>query len=187
MPVYSLDGVNVRGPGANRCWVAPTAVVIGDVEIGEDASLWFGTVARGDLDVIRIGRGTNIQDGAVLHTDPGLPLTIGDNCSIGHLAMVHGCTIGGGSLVGIGAVVLNRAVIGEQCLIGAGALIPEGKTFPPRSLILGSPGKIARQLNDEDVAGIQQTAKNYQQRWKRYVAGLKPQLTIDAAGPTPPQ
>jgi carbonic anhydrase/acetyltransferase-like protein (isoleucine patch superfamily) len=155
--------------------VAPNAVVIGDVELGEDASIWFSAVVRGDLDKIRIGRGSNIQDGAVLHTDPGLPLTLGENCSVGHLAMVHGCTVGRGSLIGIGAIVLNTAVIGEECLVGAGTLIPEGKTYPARSLILGSPGKVVRELADDDVARMQRTANGYQQRWKRYVAGLRTQ------------
>ena len=175
MTLFTLDGVAVRTAGPGKCWVAPNAVVIGNVEIGEDASIWFGAVVRGDLDVIRIGRGCNIQDGAVLHTDPGLPLTLGENCSVGHLAMVHGCTIGRGSLIGIGAIVLNKAVIGEECLVGAGTLVPEGKTFPPRSLILGSPGRVARQITDEDVARMQRTAAGYQARWKRYVKGLEPQ------------
>ena len=175
MALFSLDGVEVATAGPDRCWVAPNAIVIGDVELGEDTSIWFGAVVRGDLDKIRIGRGSNIQDGAVLHTDPGLPLTLGENCSVGHLAMVHGCTVGRGSLIGIGAIVLNGAAIGEECLVGAGALIPEGKTFPPRSLILGSPGKVVRELAADDVARMQRTANGYQQRWKRYVAGLRPQ------------
>ena len=175
MALYSLDGVPVRTPGAGKFWVAPNATVIGTVEIGEDASIWFGAVVRGDLDVIRIGRGCNIQDGAVLHTDPGLPLTLGADCSVGHLAMVHGCTVGHGSLIGIGAIVLNRAEIGEECLIGAGALITVDKKIPPRSLVVGSPGRVVRTLTDEDIARMQRTAQGYQQRWKRYVAGLKPQ------------
>jgi carbonic anhydrase/acetyltransferase-like protein (isoleucine patch superfamily) len=172
MTLYSLDGVAPLTPEDAKFWVAPNAVVVGNVEIGEDASVWFGAVIRGDLDTIRIGAGTNIQDGAVLHADPGMPLTFGANCSVGHLAMVHGCTVGAGSLIGIGAIVLNGANIGEDCLVGAGTLVAEGKTFPPRSLILGSPGRVVRQLTDEDVARLRKTAAGYQQRWKRYVAGL---------------
>lgn len=173
MPLYTLDGIAPRTPGQAKFWVAPNATVIGNVEIGEDASIWFGAVIRGDLDVIRIGRGCNIQDGSVLHTDPGIPLTLAEDVSVGHMAMVHGCTVGRGSLIGIGAIVLNHAVIGEECLVGAGTLIPEGKTYPARSLILGSPGRVARALTDEDVARMRKTAYGYQQRWKRYVEGMK--------------
>ena len=176
MPLYSLDGVTVSTPGAGNFWIAPNAVVLGQVEIGEDASIWFGAVVRGDLDRIRIGAGTNIQDGAVLHTDPGIKLTLGNNCSVGHLAMVHGCTVGDGSLIGIGSIVLNNAEIGAECLIGAGALVPEGKKIPPRSLVVGSPGRVVRELTDEDVQRMAKTAQGYQQRWKRYVAGLSPQV-----------
>ncbi len=172
MALYTLDGVSPRAPSAANYWVAPNAIVIGNVEIGEDASIWFGAVVRGDLDVIRIGAGSNIQDGSVLHTDPGLPLTLGVDCTVGHMAMVHGCTVGGGSLIGIGAIVLNGATIGDECLVGAGTLVPEGKSYPPRSLILGSPGRVARELTDEDIARMRKTAAGYRQRWKRYVAGL---------------
>ncbi len=174
MSLYTLDGVAPRTPSPGKFWIAPNAAVIGNVEIGEDASIWFGAVLRGDLDVIRIGRGCNVQDCAVLHTDPGIALTLGEDVSIGHLAMVHGCTVGRGSLIGIGAIVLNNAVISEECLVGAGTLIPEGKTYPARSLILGSPGRVARPLTDEDVARMRRTAQGYQQRWKRYVAGMTP-------------
>ena len=172
MTLYTLDGVTPRTPGPNRYWVAPNATVIGNVEIGDDASIWFGAVVRGDLDVIRIGAGSNIQDGSVLHTDPGLPLTLGENCTVGHMAMVHGCTVGQGCLIGIGAIVLNGAVIGEQCLVGAGTLVAEGKTFPARSLILGTPGRVVRALTEDDLARMQKTARGYQDRWKRYVAGM---------------
>ena len=144
MALLSLGDIKVKTPANGNYWVAPNAIVIGNVEIEEDASIWFGSVVRGDLDVIRIGRGSNVQDGCVLHTDPGIPLTLGPDCAVGHKAMLHGCTIGRGSLVGIGAIVLNHAEIGEECLVGAGALVPEGKTFPPRSLILGTPGRVAR-------------------------------------------
>lgn len=172
MTLYTLDGITPRTPGAGKFWVAPNATVIGNVEIEEDASIWWNAVLRGDLDVIRIGKGCNIQDGAVLHADPGFPLTLGENATVGHLAMVHGCTVGAGALIGIGAIVLNGAVIGDECLVGAGALVPEGKIFPPRSLILGSPGRVARTLGEEDIARLRKTAKGYQDRWKRYDAGL---------------
>ena len=174
MPIFSLDGVTPQTPANGKFWVAPNATVIGDVRIGEDASIWFGAVVRGDLDVITIGGGTNIQDGSVLHADPGMPLTFEENCTVGHMAMVHGCTVRRGSLIGIGAIVLNGAVIGEECLVGAGALVPEGKSYAPRSLILGSPARVVRQLTDEDVARLRKTAAGYQQRWKRYVSGLQP-------------
>ena len=174
MTLYKLDGVAPRTPGPAKFWVAPTAVVIGNVEIGEDASIWWGAVVRGDLDTIRIGPGCNIQDGSVLHADPGVPLTLGENVTVGHMAMVHGCTVGRGSLIGIGAIVLNNAVIGEECLVGAGTLVPEGKTYPPRSLILGSPGRVVRSIGADDIARMERTAAGYQARWKRYVAGLEP-------------
>ncbi len=173
MTLYSLEGVRPRTAAPGKFWVAPTAVVIGNVEIGEDASIWWGAVIRGDLDVIRIGPGCNVQDGAVLHADPGLPLTLAENVTVGHMAMVHGCTVGRASLIGIGAIVLNGAVIGEECLVGAGTLIAEGKSFPPRSLILGTPGRVVRTLGEEDIARMHKTAAGYQQRWKRYVDGLK--------------
>lgn len=174
MPLYKLDGVAPQTAAAGSFWVAPNATIIGNVEIGENVSIWFGAVLRGDLDKITIGAGCNVQDGSVLHADPGFPLTMGEGSTIGHMAIVHGCTIGKGSLIGIGAIVLNGAVIGEDCLVGAGALVPEGKSYPPRSLILGTPGRVMRELGDEDIARMRKTAQGYQQRWKRYVAGLEP-------------
>jgi carbonic anhydrase/acetyltransferase-like protein (isoleucine patch superfamily) len=175
MTLYRLDGHAVETPGDGRYWVAPNASVIGKVVIEPEASIWFGAVLRGDNEVIRVGAGSNIQDGAVLHTDPGFPLTIGPDCTIGHMAMLHGCTIGRSSLIGIGAIVLNGAKIGEECLIGAHALIPEGKTIPPRSLVIGAPGRIVRELGEADVARLREAAPIYQRRWKQYVAGLAPQ------------
>ena len=175
MPIFQLADVRVRTPPAGRYWVAPDAVVVGNVEIGDDASIWFGSVVRGDLDVIRIGAGSNVQDACVLHTDPGIPLTLGAECAVGHKAMLHGCTVGRGSLIGIGAIVLNHATIGEECLVGAGSLIPEGKSYPPRSLILGTPGRVVRELSDDDVARIARTVAGYRERWKRYVAEFSPQ------------
>ena len=140
-----------------------------------EASVWFGAVLRGDNEPITVGARSNVQDGCVLHTDPGFPLTIGPDCTIGHMVMLHGCTIGTRSLIGIGSIILNGAKIGEECLIGANTLIGEGKDIPPRSMVLGSPGKIVRQLSDEDVARFTGGAGRYVKNWKRYAAGLKPQ------------
>ena len=176
MPLYELDGVRVRTAGEGRCWVAPNAVVIGNVEIEEDASVWFGAIIRGDSELIRIGRGSNVQEACVLHTDPGFPMTIGPDCTIGHMAMLHGCTIDRGSLIGIGSILLNGARIGEECLIGANTLIPEGKKIPARSMVLGSPGKVVRELSDEDVARFSGIAGRYVENWKRFAAGLKAQI-----------
>lgn len=172
MSLYELDGVRVTTTGEGHCWVAPSAVVVGAVEIGEDASIWFGAVLRGDNELIRIGAGSNIQENSVLHTDPGFPLDVGPGCTIGHMVMLHGCTIGRGSLVGIGAIVLNGARIGEECLIGAHALIGEGKQIPPRSVVLGSPGRVIRQVTDADLARIRQGADVYCSRWKVFASKM---------------
>jgi carbonic anhydrase/acetyltransferase-like protein (isoleucine patch superfamily) len=175
MSLYELDGVKVASAGDGKCWVAPNAVVLGKVLIEEDASVWFGAVLRGDNELITIGPRSNVQDGSVLHTDPGFPLTIGADCTIGHMVMLHGCTIGRGSLIGIGSIILNGAQIGEECLIGANTLIAEGKVIPPRSMVLGSPGKIVRQLSDEDVKRFGGAAQRYVANSRRYASGLKPQ------------
>jgi carbonic anhydrase/acetyltransferase-like protein (isoleucine patch superfamily) len=175
MALYELEGTRVATPGEGRYWVAPTAVVIGKVIIEEDASIWFGSILRGDNEPIRLGARSNIQEGCVLHTDPGYPLTIEPDCTIGHMAMLHGCTIGRASLIGIGSIILNGTRIGEECLIGANTLIAEGKEIPPRSMVLGSPGKIVRTLTDEDVARFAGAAGRYVKNWKRFAAGLKPQ------------
>lgn len=175
MALYELDGVRAQTPGEGRYWVAPNAMVIGKVIIEEDASVWFGSILRGDNEPIRVGARSNIQEACVLHTDPGFPLTIGPDCTIGHMVMLHGCTIGRASLIGIGSIILNGTKIGEECLIGANTLIPEGKEIPPRSMVLGSPGKIVRQLTDEDVARFGGAAGRYVKNWKRYATGLKPQ------------
>jgi carbonic anhydrase/acetyltransferase-like protein (isoleucine patch superfamily) len=175
MSLYELDGTRVSTPGAGRYWVAPTAVLIGKVILEEDASVWFGSVLRGDNEPIKVGARSNIQEGCVLHTDPGFPLTIAEGCTIGHMVMLHGCTIGRGSLIGIGSIILNGARIGEECLIGANTLIPEGKEIPPRSMVLGSPGKIMRQLSDEDAARFGAAAGRYVKNWRRFAQGLKPQ------------
>src|SRR5512145_575871 len=146
MALYEFESHRVAVPPSGRFWVADSAIVIGRVTIGEDASVWFNSVVRGDDEPIMIGARANVQDGCVLHTDPGFPLTVGDEATIGHMAMLHGCTIGRGALIGIGAVVLNGASIGEDCMIGAGALIPEGKEIPAGSVVVGSPGKVIRQV-----------------------------------------
>jgi carbonic anhydrase/acetyltransferase-like protein (isoleucine patch superfamily) len=159
MPLFKLgDKAPQLGPAA---WVAPNATVIGDIRLGANASVWWNATLRGDNEPIHIGDNSNIQDGAVLHTDEGIPMHIGANVTVGHLAMLHGCTVGDGSLIGIGAVILNRAVIGKESIVGANTLIPEGKVFPERSLIVGSPGKVVRQLSDEDAAGLRAAAAHY--------------------------
>jgi carbonic anhydrase/acetyltransferase-like protein (isoleucine patch superfamily) len=173
MALYDLDDT-VRTPGPGRYWVAPNAVVLGNVVIEEDASVWFAAVVRGDNEEIRIGARSNVQDGCVLHTDPGYPMTIGPDATIGHMAMLHGCTIGAGSLVGIGAVLLNGVVIGEGSLVGAKTLLTEGKVIPPRSLVLGSPGKVVRELSEDDAAALKATAGRYVQNWRRFAAKLTP-------------
>jgi carbonic anhydrase/acetyltransferase-like protein (isoleucine patch superfamily) len=143
------------------------------VELAEDTSVWFGVVIRGDTDTIRIGRGTNIQDASVLHADKGQPLTVGDYVTVGHKAMLHGCTVGEGSLIGIGAVVLNGAKIGKGCLVGAGALVTEGKEFPDGSMIIGSPAKVVRELTAEQQQGLKMSALYYVENARRFKAGLK--------------
>lgn len=174
MALYNLDGVSVSTPANGAFWVAPNAVVLGKVKLEEDASVWFNAVLRGDNELITIGPRSNVQDGSVLHTDPGFPLTVGADCTIGHMVMLHGCTIGRGTLVGIGSIILNGAKIGEECVIGANTLIPENKEIPPRSMVMGSPGKIVRELSDEDVARFSAAAGRYVANWKRYAAGFTP-------------
>ncbi len=171
MAIYELDGVAPRV--AASAWVADTAQVMGDVVIGENASIWFGVTARGDTDTITIGAGSNIQDGSVLHADDGVPLTIGAKVTVGHQVMLHGCTIGDGSLIGIGAVVLNGAKVGKHCLVGAGALVTEGKEFPDGSMILGSPARVVKSLSPEQIEGLRQSALRYQQNAERFRRGLK--------------
>lgn len=171
MPLYALP--EKRPVIADGVWIAPNATVIGDVRLAENASIWWNAVLRGDNDPIDIGANSNIQDGSVLHTDEGVPLNVGRNVTVGHLAMLHGCTIGDGSLIGIKSVILNHAVIGENCLIGANSLIPEGRVIPPRSLVMGSPGKVVRELTDEEVARLLHSAQHYVANARRYHASLK--------------
>ena len=171
MALYALDGVEPQL--AASAWVADSAQVMGAVELAEDVGIWFGAVIRGDTEQIRIGRGSNIQDGSVLHADIGKPLTVGEGVTVGHLVMLHGCTIGDGSLIGIGAVVLNGARIGRHCLVGARALVTEGKEFPDGSMILGSPAKVVRPLTPEEIAGLGRSALGYVKNADRFRAGLK--------------
>lgn len=171
MALYQLD--NLTPTVHESAWVADNAQVMGNVQLAEDSSVWFGVVIRGDTETISVGRGSNIQDNSVLHADTGLPLTIGDHVTVGHQVMLHGCTIGDGSLIGIQAVVLNGAKIGKNCLVGAGSLVTEGKEFPDGSMILGSPAKAVRQLSPEQIEGLKMSAKHYIDNARRYKTGLK--------------
>jgi carbonic anhydrase/acetyltransferase-like protein (isoleucine patch superfamily) len=171
MPLYAIDdrAPQLR-PGA---WVAHSADLIGDVRLAARASVWFGAVIRADNTPILVGEGSNIQDGAVCHSDPGAPLVIGAGVTVGHQAILHGCTIGAGALVGMGAKVLNHAVVGERCLIGAGALVTEGKVFEPGYLIVGSPARAVRPLTDAELAALDVSAAHYAQKAASYAAELK--------------
>ncbi len=171
--LYQLGDVRVETRG--DYYVADNATVIGAVELGHDVSIWFNVVIRGDTDRIVIGDNSNVQDGSVLHTDEGVELHIGRNVTVGHKVMLHGCTIGDNSLIGMNAVILNRARIGKNCLIGANALITEGKEIPDGSLVMGAPGKVVRQLTEQEIAGLNHAAEHYVENGKRYRAELKPQ------------
>ena len=174
MTLYALDGISPDLPGEGLCWVAPDAAVIGKVKLERMASVWFGAVLRGDNELLLVGENSNIQDGCVLHSDMGSPLTIGRNCTIGHKAILHGCSIGDNSLIGMGATVLNNAQIGRNCLIGANALVTEGKVIPDNSLVMGSPGKVVRELDAEAIARLSAAAASYVRNWQRYAKGLRP-------------
>jgi len=171
MALYELDGMAPQV--AASAWVADSAQVMGNVSVGEDASVWFGTVVRGDCESIAIGAGSNVQDASVLHADVGKPLVIGERVTVGHQVMLHGCTIGDESLIGIGAIVLNGARIGKNCLVGAGSLVTEGKEFPDGSMILGSPAKAVRQLTPEQIEGLRQSAQHYIENARRFRGGLR--------------
>lgn len=173
MSIYALGGVAPELPGEGDYWIAPNASVIGRVMLRRNASVWWGCVVRGDNEPIVIGENSNVQDGSVLHTDPGCPLTIGSNVTIGHMVMLHGCTIGDGSLVGIGSIVLNRARIGRNCLIGANTLLTEGKEIPDNSVVMGSPGKVVREVSDEQRGILKHSAEHYVENWRRYARELK--------------
>jgi carbonic anhydrase/acetyltransferase-like protein (isoleucine patch superfamily) len=173
MPIYRIDKQTPRLPAAGRFWIAPDAHVIGNVEVGEDVGIWFGVVVRGDNEPIVIGARSNLQEGVMVHTDPGFPATIGAGCTIGHHAIVHGATIGADSLVGMGAVILNGARIGANCLVGAGALVTEGKEFPDGSLIVGSPARVLRPLDKQAIRGLAKSAEIYVANYRRFAAGLE--------------
>ena len=179
MPLYALDGIAPEIDEA-VAWIAPTAVLVGQVVVKADAGIWFGVVARGDNEPIVIGARSNVQDNVVLHTDMGFPLTIGEGCTIGHKAMLHGCTIGDNTLIGMGATILNGARIGRNCLIGAGALITEGKVIPDGSLVVGAPGRVIRELDAAAITGLTRSADGYVRNARRFAAGL------EAIDPGPP-
>jgi len=173
MSVYNLGDVNPELPQDGEYWIAPNAAVIGRVILKKNASVWWGATLRGDNDPIIIGENSNVQDGSVLHTDTGSPPTIGANVTVGHMVMLHGCTIGDNSLVGIGSIVLNGARIGKNCLIGANCLITEGKEIPDNSLVMGAPGKVVREISDAQARMLVGGSMHYVENWKRYRAGLR--------------
>ena len=172
MAIYALDGIEPSLP-PGFCWIAPTASVIGRVELGGNIGVWFGAVLRGDNEPIRVGAGTNIQENAVVHTDPGFPVSIGAGCTIGHKAMIHGCTIGDNSLIGMSATVLNGAVIGRNCLIGAGALVKERQEIPNNSLVVGAPAKVIRQIDEQGEENLRRSAEHYVAQARRFAASLR--------------
>lgn len=174
MSLYSLDGIEPELPADGDFWVAPGARLSGRVVLEAGASVWFNAVLRGDNEPIVVGRGSNVQDNCVCHTDLGLPLTIGPDCTIGHAAILHGCTIGAGSLVGMGATVLNGAVVGAGVLVGAGALVTEGKSFPDGTLVVGRPAKVVRALSEDEIARLCHSAAGYRRNMARFRAGLRP-------------
>jgi carbonic anhydrase/acetyltransferase-like protein (isoleucine patch superfamily) len=173
MTIYALGDSKPQLPPEGEYWVAPNASVIGNVILRPNASVWFGAVLRGDNEPITVGPDSNIQDGSVLHTDMGSPLTLGRGVTVGHQAMLHGCEVGDYSLIGIGAVVLNGVKIGRNCIIGANALLTEGKIIPDNSLVVGQPGKVVRDRDPEQIAVLQMSADHYVQNWKRFAADLR--------------
>jgi carbonic anhydrase/acetyltransferase-like protein (isoleucine patch superfamily) len=174
MNAFRLGGIAPTLPEGGEYWIAPNAVVVGNVILKKNASVWFGAVLRGDNEAIEVGENSNVQDNSVLHTDMGSPLIIGANVTVGHQVMLHGCTIGEGSLIGIGSVILNGAKIGRQCIIGANSLITEGKEIPDRSMVMGSPGKVVRTLESAQAEAIAGGALHYVANWKRFKVGLAP-------------
>lgn len=173
MPIYELDGQRPELPADNAFYIADTAVLIGRVRLHRDASVWFGSVLRGDNEWIEVGERSNVQEGCTFHTDIGFPLTVGAGCTIGHNVVLHGCTIGDNSLIGMGAILLNGARIGRNCLVGAGALVTEGKDFPDDSLIVGGPARAVRNLDAAAIKGLTGAADWYVARWQQYSRGLK--------------
>ena len=178
MPLYALGDIEPILPAIGRYWIAPNAVVIGRVRLAEDVGIWFGAVLRGDNEAVTVGRRSNIQEGVTVHTDMGFPATVGEGCTVGHQAIIHGCTIGDNSLIGMGATVLNGAVIGRNSLVGANALVTEGKTFPDNSLIVGTPARAVRTLDEATVEGLRRSADNYVGNWQRFARDLR-QITRD--------
>ena len=174
MSLFFLDGVSPRLPDDGSAWIAPNAAVIGNVVLGRDVGIWFGAVLRGDNETIAVGDGTNVQDLCCFHTDEGFPLTIGQDCTVGHRAILHGCTIGDNVLIGMGATVLNGAVIGDNAIIGAGALVAEGKTIPANSLAVGLPAKVVRELDDASAKTLRVSAAHYVANARRFANGLEP-------------
>ncbi|MEM6904666.1 MAG: gamma carbonic anhydrase family protein [Pseudomonadota bacterium] len=172
MSLYALDGVAPSLPASGNVYIAPGARLIGDVRLAEQATVWFNAVLRGDNEPIHVGPGTNVQDGCVFHTDPGFPLTLGEDVTVGHGAVLHGCSVGDGSLIGMGAMVLNGARIGKGCLIGAKALVTEGKEIPDGAMVLGAPGKVVKMLEPDAIRVLRQTAEIYKSKIARYRAGL---------------
>ena len=163
---YDLENKKVKN--SNNNWVAPNATIIGDVTLEKNTSIWFNATLRGDIENIYIGEGSNVQDGSVLHTDPGCPLTIGSGVTIGHMVMLHGCTIGNNTLVGIGSIILNKAKIGNNCIIGANTLVTENKIIPDNSLVVGSPSKVIRQVTKKEIEQIKNNSIEYVKGWKNY-------------------
>ena len=174
MTLYRLDDIEPHLDDESSIFIAPNAHIIGNVKIAANCSVWFGTVIRGDNEQISLGAGTNIQENSILHTDPGFPLSVGKNCTIGHGAILHGCEIGDNSLIGMGATILNGAKIGKLCLIGAGALVTEGKDIPDNSLVLGSPARVVRELDEEARKSLEASGTHYQKNGQRFLAGLTP-------------
>lgn len=172
--LFSLAATSPVLPPEGEYWIAPDAVLIGDVRLKREASIWFGTVLRADDDMIEIGERSNIQDGCVLHVDPGNPLTIGEDCTIGHKVMLHGCTIGANTLIGMNSTILNGARIGRNCLIGANTLITENKVIPDNSLVMGAPGRVVREIDEAGVQSLTEGAALYVRRWRRYAGELAP-------------
>lgn len=172
MTIYALGELRPQLPTDGDYWIAPDANVIGDVQVSSMVSIWFGATLRGDTEPLIIGKGSNIQENSVLHADPGCPVVIGENCTIGHKAMIHGCKIGDGSLIGMGATILNGARIGKNCIVGAGAVVTEGKEIPDGSLVVGIPAQVVRELDAVAIAGNQKSAENYRKRLKRFRAEM---------------
>ncbi len=173
MAIYELDGKSPQLPADGHYFIADSAEVIGNVRLKANASVWFGSILRGDNELIEIGEGSNVQDGCVFHTDPGFPLTVGDNCTVGHNVILHGCTIADGALIGMGAIIMNGAKIGKGCVVGAGAIITEGKEFGDNALVVGAPAKAIRTLTPEQSKALMRGAPHYVQNGKRFKAGLK--------------